>query len=39
MAFDEASDVGFELHCRSVDAATELLAGQFRKPAFDLIDP
>ena len=37
--FDEGADVGFELAGRGVHTALQLLARQFGKPAFDLIDP
>ena len=36
--FDEGADVGFELAGRGVHTALQLLARQFGKPAFDLID-
>ena len=36
---DETADVGFELGSGSVDAAVDLLAGEFGEPTLDLIDP
>ena len=37
--FDEGADAGFDLAGRGVHTALQLLARQFGKPAFDLIDP
>ncbi len=39
MLFDEGADILFELARGGVDAALELLAGEFGEPALDLIDP
>jgi hypothetical protein len=36
---DEGSDIFFQLLRRSMDVATDLLAGEFSKPALDLINP
>lgn len=39
MAFDKGADVAFKLACRGMNATAELLAGEFSKPFFDLVDP
>lgn len=36
---DEGADVGFQLSGGGMDAALDLLAREFGKPALDLIDP
>ena len=39
MRRDEGGDVGFEFLRGAMDAALQLIARQFCKPPFDLIDP
>lgn len=36
---NEGADVGFELAGLGVDAAAQLLAGEFGEPPFNLVDP
>src|SRR5215207_7128205 len=36
---DEGTDIGFERSGRGMNAAPQLLAGELREPALDLIDP
>lgn len=39
VGFDEGGNVGLQLGGGAVDAASQLLTGQFCEPSFDLIDP
>ena len=39
VGFDEAHDVGLEVLDRGMGAALQLLSGEFREPALDLVDP
>ncbi len=39
VSFDEFHDLGFQVFDGSMDAAFQLLAGEFGEPALDLIDP
>ena len=39
MAFDESADVALEFAGGGMNAAPQLLAGEFCKPALDLVDP
>ncbi len=37
--FYESHDVGLEVLDRGMSAALQLLSGEFREPALDLVDP